>query len=277
MSTHNKKKNAALMYGSLIRFIAEATAAGDQRRVRMGAGAARLEFAPDTLLGHELRLHEAISARIGCSREVAERIVEDVLGSARSVDPRHLSESLSAAYVNMRGFMGEGFLDRYPAIDAEVATVAQSLFDSVRKGSLVEEAADRARMREALVRNLMSSEPAPEPAPDPDRNMLALKLATEGFNREYSDKLSPVQMEVLDAYVVGVSKGDYTRYSRVAQGRLSEALGRLGEYRDREKADPVLSERIERVITFGAGIDTRNPASLADVLDIQSVMAEVLK
>lgn len=277
MPTHDRKKNAALLYGSLIRFISEATAAGDQRGVRMATGAARLEFAPDTLLGHELRLHEAVAGRIGCSREVAERIVEDVLTAARSVDPWHLSESCSAAYANLRGFMGEGFMDRFPAADPQVATVAQALFDSVRRGPLVEAVADRARMREALVRHVMSTEPPPAPQPDPDRNMLALKLAAEGFNRQYSASLSPSQMEVLDAYVVGASKGDWTRYRRVSRARLDEAVGAISEFVKSERSDGVMTERLERLVAFAMGIDTSSPESVRDVLDTQSVAAEVLR
>lgn len=274
--THDRKRNAQMVYGSLIRYISEATVEKREKEARRALDIARM-FAPGTVLGHELGIHEAASGRLACSRDMAESILSDVIESACGVDLPTLYESLRSAYTLCESLMGVDFMDRYPYFDSKVATITQALIDSARKGNPINESKDRASIKGALISRLMSKQPPPQMTPAPERNALALRLATEGFRREYGSKLSTSQMNVLDAHIQGGAKGDYSRYARVARSQLDEATVNIRRFAATQKDDKILMERLEKVADFASKIDVFDPSTLAHVLEVQSVSQEIEK
>jgi hypothetical protein len=174
--------------------------------------------------------------------------------------------------------LGPDFMDRYPCPERPVAVAVQALIDSHRRGSVISESADRAMIREALIKRLSSKPQVEEQTEIPEGGRLALKMATENFNSHYSKQMSSEQMELIDAYVVGGLSEDYTRFSRLAKLRVDELVTQLMEFKKIEASDDhELAERIDRVMEQMKSLDSTSPSSLAEILDAQVILNEVRK
>jgi hypothetical protein len=280
MMKHNKKKNARIMHGSLVRFIAEATFNKDSSKAEKGIAVAYL-FRPGTALNNELEIHKTISTPIGCSKDKARRIIETAADLIDAVDANTLSECLREADEACIKLMGGNYYEKYKMAesDLEAATISQVFIDYCRKPAIVSESVDRNIIKDALVSIVSSAPKSKQVNADPDKNFTAFGLANEMFKKEYTKSLNREQLEVLDAHMVGAIKKDYTRYSRIAKARTTEAINKIKAF-SKEKdvmLDCDLASRIDEVVKIANNIDVNNPDSINTVLGLQTIVEEIVR
>ncbi len=266
-----------MVYRMLLKCLSESLVERDVRRGEAAMGILRKYFSDGTPLSRELALHRVVMESRGLEEAVARRVISEVLDEARGLDWRLLDIKKSNVIKEINYTLGQDFFDRYRIPEYRAIASVHLLVHS-RRGN-ISEAVDRARLEESIVRYMTARPEAPMAPPDPERNGLALRLAVEAFNREFAG-LSGPQKQLLDAYIVGTVKGDFTRFERLVESHRVDIQEGIREYLRTEEVarDDVFRERLGRVLEAVSGVTSRDPhAALEDIMLYSGVLEEIRK
>lgn len=275
--SHNKKRNCGMVYRMLLKCVSESLVERDTGRGEAALGILKKYFAEGTPLSRELALHRVILENRGVDERVARRIISEVLAEAARLDWRVLDIKKSNVIKEINYSLGKDFFDRY-RIPEYRAIASTHLLIQERKGNIVE-SVDRVRVEESVVRYMTTSAAPPKAPPDPERNGLALRLAVKAFNEEFS-ALPPSQKSVLDAYIVGSVKQDYTRFNRVVESQRADIESGIREYLRTEEVrkDPVFEGRLGQVLESMSRMRTDDPRqALEDIMLYGGILEEIRK
>jgi hypothetical protein len=277
--THNKKRNPAIVYRQLIKCMSEAVVRRNEERAQRTMKIVRRYFSKGCPLAEELELYKAVERNRGIDEGVARRILSVVLEAAGDVDQRTSDIKKSNLIKEINYGLGKDFFDRYRVPEYRAFASVNILINSQGKKVPLNESTERAKLEESVVR-YMTTAPTPSTAPvpiDQGRDDAALDQAVESFNREYAS-LDESQKALIDAYVVGEVRSDFTRFDRLMEIRLTEARAELESYLSKPecKNDAVLEERVRRVVSESSEVRSHTrEEQLEEILLLQSMVKEM--
>lgn len=278
--SHNKKRNCGMVYRMLLKCLSESLVERDTKKGEAALGILKKYFAEGSPLSRELALHRVILENRGVDEHVARRVIADVVKESRELDFRVLDIKKSNVIKEINYSFGQEFFDRY-RIPEYRAIASIHLLIQQRKGvQNITESADRARLEESIIKYMTSTPSKPTiTRPDPDRNGLALKIAVDSFNKEFAG-LDSRQKNILDAYIVGAVKQDYTRFNRLVESQRVDIESGISEYlrSDEVRSDLVFTERLQQVLKSVVEMKVDDPKqTLEDVMLYSSVLEEIRK
>lgn len=274
---HNKRRNVGLVYSMLLKCLSESLVNKDNHRGELALETMKRFFADGMPLAQELSLHRVIQENRGIDEKLARNIICKVIDEANALDWRLIDIKKSNLIKEINYTFGQDFFDKY-RVDEYRAIASTHLLIQQRKQKNIFESADRARIEESIIRYMATKPVLKVEHIDPDRNAMALKLAVEAFNEEYSRSLTKDQKTIIDAYVVGAVKGDYTRFERVVESRKVEICEGLRSYlgTDDVKKDAIFKERVELVLKSVSELRKgNNEQILEDIMLYQGVLDEI--
>ena len=95
MTRHNKKRNAALIYEQLVRYISRALVEGRSEKARIASSIIKEHFVKGSQLYKEFRLFNSLMRTTVSDRMIAARIVEEARKAAQDHDPKSLDSEKS--------------------------------------------------------------------------------------------------------------------------------------------------------------------------------------
>lgn len=271
---HKKSENSGLIYKGLVNVLAEATASNN---VELGTFVKLIferYFSPGMPLDTEYRIHNTIQSNRGINERIARRVVYDVLGEAGELDMKAIRRAkvdvLREAY-DILGFDILSGCEAWPCYKSMAATSA--LISSAQRKDITETVAS-ANLEEDLIKYMSMPPQQTQSIPDKDAKK-KLSRAVENFNKQYSDTLSTAQMSLLDSYIVGLVKGDSTRYKRLASLMVEDIKETICETID--ELDDDVAARLKEVVAIVEKIDTNSIGSISDILEAQNIVEEIRK
>ena len=204
MTRHNKKRNAALIYEQLVRYISRALVEGRGEKARIANEIIREHFTKGSQLYKEFRLFNALMRTTVSDKNLASRIIEEARKAAQDHSPGQLDveKSRLIASINKRLDEKRFFDIRVPEYRS-LATV-QTLLNDWRSGSN----ADIKRVveyEEKVTGILMTEKALPSLVKSKDVNALSVKILSEKVSERFSDSLSKDQLRILALSVKGES------------------------------------------------------------------------
>jgi hypothetical protein len=243
--SHNKRNNVGLTHRLLMREATAGMVEGDARRAKKAIRMISRYFGPQSSLMDELAAYDNVLGARGLNRVLAESVLDETVKVAAKTkrDERiwqALREDVTKVY-------GPSFWDTRLPEYRELASVS-ILVESARRGVRVQDAGDRARVRNALIERMVAPD-VQKPVANPDLDALTYSRAVAIFEQRYSS-MDDAQKKLMKAYVGSLFGEPPSKFRTVFEESARE-IGRSISSCLREQtisSDKVLSERLNEAL-----------------------------
>jgi len=247
--SHNKKRNAGLLYEFLVRSISRALVEGDQKKSAMALKILKKHFKPGSELYKEFRLINALIKTTVSSEAVAASILNEAKQAARgyNLDELDREKSILIKHIN-HSLKDENFYDQQINEYRMYATV-QTLINDWR-------AADKnigrlASYEDQLVRWLVSEKTQPEEQVISEESQgmsrLLMKVMTKKLNEKYTGILNDEQKSLVKAYVFSTANSDPSIITKKLQEIRGNVLQKIESYERSNPDDRYINEKLSGV------------------------------
>jgi len=178
---HNKKRNTAFLYESLIKEYTKVCLSDDAERKTITLSLIKEHFKKGTQLYSELKIYQSLLETRGVEEDFAERILAEAKEVHRSsINKNKLFEEQSALISKINKSLSKEVYNNFASNYKSLASIAQIFNDDfkISKKMLLEN---------SLVKRMSSQEEESEMKPISN---LVFKTFTGNFNKEYSNLLS---------------------------------------------------------------------------------------
>ena len=266
---HNKKRNTAFLFESLVKDLTKAVLNKDKERQTKVVKVIKEHFAIGTNLEAELKLYRTLHEVSGLEDDVANRLVAEVRRNhEKNVDPKALYEEQSALIKKINKALSQEVYSNFVPNYKNLATLAQLFSDNTPLQEKV-----------LLERKIVAqvSEKKEEKGMVPIDN-LVYKTFVEKFNEQYEGKLHEEQQGVLTRYIYSISDNGVS-----LKVYLNEEIGRLREVIKKSlkleevNGDQNMIDNTNKVLGVLESFKEAqiNEASLSKILKIQELAREV--
>lgn len=204
----NKKRNTGLVYKVLIQEITKALLDKNKVRAQNIFSIVKKNFAPNTLLAEELQLYSLVENTKANNREMASRILQQVLSHAQNMDVKKLEEAKSALIKEINYYFGKDSKVLNNKIKHyRIFSSLHGLINNVRKKQTLLESVEKIKLEETIV-DFMNTNDKNEEKLDLNKfklnetyNGLAYRLIVQKFNQKYGEELNDRQKKLVENYI----------------------------------------------------------------------------
>ena len=215
MGKHNKKRNTAFIYETLLREVVKQTVAKNKEKRDTAISILKESFAKGTELRKELDLYKILMTTTNLTEKLAERVLNETTRQHLGIDQNKLFKEQSAVISQVNKELSKATFSNFVPNYKNLATIAQIFASNMNPKSKV-------LLEAKVVKNMISS-PLVRAKKAPKANGLVMKAFVDRFNNTYTELFSE-QKETLNHYIKSFSDdGTEFRY------HLNEEIGRLKE------------------------------------------------
>jgi hypothetical protein len=210
---HNKKRNTAFLFESLIKEMTKNILDGNTLKVSVIKSILKETFAPNKSLTKELDCYRALLDTDGLDQYTAEKMIFHAKKKYEKLDQKQIFKEQSHLIKKINSELSSQLYKNFVPNYRSYATISQ-IFNPrtpIKRKILMEK---------QLVAGLVQNEKTPQPYME-TVNALVVKKYAERFNEQYSHLLSE-QKELLSKFIlaVGENRADFVVY-------LTEELSRI--------------------------------------------------
>jgi hypothetical protein len=266
---HNKKRNTAFLFESLVKELTKAVLSKDKERQSKIVKVIKEHFIAGSSLEAELKLYRALHEVNGLESNIANRLVAEVRRShEKNVDGKKLYEEQSALIKKINKALSQDVYANFVPNYKNLATLAQMFSENTP-------IQERVLLEQKIVTQITTKQEEKEMVPIDN---LVYKTFVEKFNEQYEGKLHEEQQGILTRYIYSISDNgvslktylneEIERLRKIIKKslRLEEVKEDMGMVESTNKVLGVLDSFKEIQI---------NEASLSKILKIQELAREV--
>ena len=195
-SKHNKKRNTALIYESLMRHLTKSIISKNEHTKEKVITLVKEFFQKDTVMAKDLKLYKVLCETYDLKPHMAEKMVLEIRKLHEELDKKQLFTEQSEIIKRINQAFGKSFFSSFIPNYKTLATISQVFNTEVpTKKRLV--------LEENLVSKLSSNNEEVSGLQTVDN--LTFKTFIEKFNTEYSSTLFKEQSELLAKYISSFS------------------------------------------------------------------------
>ena len=271
MPKHNKKRNTAFLYETLVREVVKQTITKDFDKRDKAITILKEHFTKREILGKELDLYKTLSRSQKMNPLPAEKLIQEAKKEYRKLDSKEIFNEQSAVINKINKTLSNGVYSNFVPNYKDLATLSQIFGDDVSAKS-------RVLLEEHVLRKLTSSKSVLKEEREAKVSKLVIKTFVNKFNQQYAGELLEEQKALLNKYVMSfMNNGVEFKF------HLNEELGRLREKLDESlkieeiKNDKQMADKMKMIISYleGAGKKPINRESLQQILKIQTLIQEI--
>jgi hypothetical protein len=267
---HNKKRNTAFVYETLVRELTESVVKNNKNKQNKIVSIIKEHFTDDSALREELELYKSIYETRDIEKSVAEKIVVEVKNKRASLDSKRLFQEQSALISKINKTLSSKVYGNFVPNYKTMASVYSIFQDSLP-------VKDRVLLEENIIDQMSSSAETRQESQQPMDSIIYNTFVNK-FNEEYSDLLSENQKQLLSHYISSFSDNglELKVYMNEEISRLkTELLGKKEEVNI--SSDKVLKEKFEKVYTILDQTKTReiDTETLEIVLNTQQLLEDM--
>ena len=269
---HNKKRNTAFLYESLVRELTKSILKEDKNRKNKVVQMLKKYFSADSSLKKELDLYRSLYETRGVERRVAEKIITETKSAHKDLNKESIFKDQTDLIKNMNIAFSPKIFNTFVPNFRNIATVYSIFNDSVPTSErvLLEE-----KVLEVMSGSLQSENQKMTPVDN-----LVYKTFVGKFNQEYSDKLLEEQKELLTKYITSFSDNGLE-----LKTYLNEEISRIREKMTEMKGGDAISKDEDLLEKAGSIIDMLEGFSdqkvsidiISSVLKTQQLVQELEK
>lgn len=269
---HNKKRNTAFIFESLIKEITKAILQKNEKLKNDLFSILKEHFNNSSSMLKEIKLYKSLCETYDLDQQTAQRLIYEARSEHEKIDKKKLFSEQSEIINKINKLCSREFFSNFVPNYRNLATVYQIFSEEtpIKKRILLEN---------SLVKT-MSSEDAEQVNVIKPIDNLIYKSFVERFNSKYSQKLISEQRELLSKFISSFSDNgiELKLFLNEEISRLKNNVKKslaLGEVRD----DNEMVEKIENVINIIENFkDAKiNKNMIMKILKIQNLVKEINK
>jgi hypothetical protein len=268
---HNKKRNTAFLYETLVRELTSSVVSKDASRKNKIVSVMKEFFKRDTPLGLELELYRTLYETVDVDAMTAEKLLLEVKRVYLGLNQDEVFDQQSALIGTINRELGKDTFNTFVPNYKDLATISQ-IFDkrtTIKKRTLLE--------NNVLNKMTTGAAPLTESTMKPVDNLVYSTFVNK-FNDQYSDTLREEQNKLLSAYIVSFSDNGIA-----LKMFLNEELARLKNVITESRslneiaADKNMLNKTDKVVETIESFKTRqiDRKMLMQVMKIQELAAEI--
>ena len=271
---HNKKRNTAFLYESLVKELTKAVVKRDTERKNVLVSMIKEHFSKGTVLNQELELYKALNETSSMDVYTAERLLTEAKKQFSEMNRDAVFKSQSMLIEKINKDIGKDFFSNFVPNYKTLASIAQIFSDSST-------AKEKVLLERSIIGRLVtrsSNQAPPEEMKPIDK--LVFKKIIENFNEKYNGKLLNEQQELLNRYILSFDSADleFKVYLNEELTRVKESLNIL-ETTESIRGDSELLNKLQEVKDTIGRFQTRkiDPKMIEKIMTVQSLIAECNK
>jgi hypothetical protein len=268
---HNKKRNTAFLYESLVKELTKAVVKKDIERKNVLVSMIKEHFSKGTILNQELELYKALNETTSMDVYTAERLLSEAKKQFSELNRDEVFESQSMLIEKINKDIGKDFFSNFVPNYKTLASIAQIFSDSST-------AKEKVLLERSIIGRLAAKPNLGAPVEEMKPiDKLVFKKIIENFNEKYNGKLLNEQQELLNQYILSFDNADleFKVYLNEELSRVKESLNTLQESEDIQNDKELLVKLKEVKDTVGK-FQTRKIDSkmIEKIMTVQSLIAE---
>lgn len=252
MTTHNKKRNAGLLFEFLVQTISRSLVDGDERRSNAALKLLKKHFKQGTELYREFRLINSLVKTTVSSTVVAGSILNEARKSSNDYNLKKINREKSILIDVINKTLNEDgdFFNQSISQYKTYATI-QTLINEWRKPKnrdieLI------ASYEDQLVNWLIEEKShSLQVVPDEESrgtHKIVMKLMTEKINQKYGEKLTSKQKNLLKEYVFSNNNQNFDKLKNVMKVLQSELSSNIKYYQVINESDEFMKSKLSEVL-----------------------------
>lgn len=270
---HNKKRNVALIYEQLVRYVSKSLIEGRQDRAKTAMTIVKEHFVKNSHLYKEFRLFNALLRTTVTDRRLADRIMMEARDAAKSHDSVALDREKGKLISAINRELNESdFYDMRVPDYRDLATV-QTLLNEWRKGTNAH-IPTMAEFEEKTVEILMTPKHLPELLKSDNVNGLSVKIMKNKVAKKFGGELNETQLGL----VVSAAKGDSQKAKALMQKTKHDSIRVLENFK-KTNSNEVLNEKISPVMESIMSLDDSDVSehNIAKYLLLSNLTEEIVR
>lgn len=267
MLKHNKKRNTAFLFETLVREVTLNTLSGNDKKRDQAISLLKTFFKKDTEIAKELNLYKSLLETTGFSKEISVRLLEETKLQHRKLDKKKLFEEHSQLIGILNRTFGKDIFLNYVPKYKKIASIAQIFSNDPTPK-------EKVLLETFIISSMSSKEVLTEEQEDnKDKiNNLVLRNFIEKYNTKYS-VLSENQKSLLNKFIMsGLDKSAFMLALNEEVSLIKEQLqGFINENKYSEECSVVLA-KVELLKEREIGFD-----EVSLVLETQELIQELSK
>jgi hypothetical protein len=268
---HNKKRNTAFLFETLIKEMAKSVVTSDSERQTKIAKIIKRHFTKRGVLYKDLQSYKVLMELKEAESDFAQRIISEVRRDRDRLDAQNIFSEQSKLIKKINVELGQEIYSNFVPNYKTMATIGQLFADNVSPN-------EKVILEDKLLTEMTKAEEKTEKEILEHIDSIAYKTFTNKFNKAYAGKLHEEQQHVVSKYIYSVSDNGIS-----LKTYLNEEIGRL---RDKVKAsldvkevssDPEMIRKTEQVLEFLDSLtETKlDETSIKKIMQIQGLIREV--
>tara|TARA_R110002074_G_scaffold237444_1_gene409406 strand:- start:641 stop:1465 length:825 start_codon:yes stop_codon:yes gene_type:complete len=224
---HNKKRNTAFLYETMIKELTKAVVNKDLERKNFIVETMKQYFNSNTPLGKELRIYRDLNETSGVDLYTAERLLVESKKDFHSMDRKEIFNMQTELISEINKAVGKEAFNNFVPNYKNLATIYQIFSNQSSTKELI--------LLERRVLKTLVSKPNNAPAKQmPHVNNLTLKTFIKNYNDKYSQSITENQQELLNKYILSFSDNglEFKIYLNEEVSRLKSELATILEDKD---------------------------------------------
>jgi hypothetical protein len=267
---HNKKRNTAFIYESLVREMTKAIVEKNLELKDNIVSIIKEHFSKNSLLSKELKLYKTLCETYSLESQTAEKLVYEIRKEHTTIDKVRLFTEQSVLIKKINSLLSNSVFSNFVPNYKSLATAYQIFNEEtpIKKRVLLEQ---------SLVEKISSKREKRQLEIKPINN-LVYKSFVKKFNSEYAQKLISEQKELLSRYI-----SSFTDNGLELKIFLNEELSRLKKNINNSlllkeiKQDPDMVRKTKEVLEILNNFkkENINKSMIINVLKIQNLVKEI--
>jgi len=192
MKRHNKKRNTAFLYETLVVELTKSIIQNNQKRKQQISEMLKIHFDEGTILRRELELFKALLETDGLDTKTSEKLLSEAKRQYASLNKKQIFDEQSELIKKINTTLSKGVFSNFMPNYKDLATIGQIFSDSTPIKS-------RVLLENKVVERLMTKE-SPKDEMRPIDNIV-YRTFVDKFNEKYTGKLTEQQQSLLSHYI----------------------------------------------------------------------------
>ena len=268
---HNKKRNTAFLFETLIKEMAKSVVDGNEERQVKIASIIKRHFQKRGVLYKDLQTYKTIMNLKEAEETFAKRILSEVRRDRDRLDTKRVFSEQSRLIKKINVELGQGVYNNFVPNYKTMATIAQLFSDSIPT-------TEKILLEDKIVEEMTRAELKSEKEIMEHIDSIAYKTFTSKFNKTYAGKLHEEQQKVVSRYIFSVSDNGVA-----LKTYLNEEIERLRQRVENSlkleevSSDEQMVEKTNQVLEFLDGLKKikLDEKAIKKIMQIQELVREV--
>ena len=268
---HNKKRNTAFLFETLIKEMAKSVVANDSERQTKIAKIIKRHFTKRGVLYKDLQSYKVLMELKEAESGFAKRIISEVRRDRDRLNTQNIFSEQSKLIKKINVELGQEVYSNFVPNYKTMATIGQLFADNVSPN-------EKVILEDKLLTEMTKAEEKTEKEILEHLDSIAYKTFTNKFNKAYAGKLHEEQQNVVSKYIYSVSDNGISlkTYLNEEVGRLREKVRSSLDSKE-ISSDPEMIKKTEQVLEFLDSLtETKlDEAAIKKIMQIQGLVREV--